>query len=108
MRVDHATKIDVGHLCQIAGLSRASFYRRFEDQPIREADVELLSQIQMLCLRHKYYGYRRITACLRRQGQVVNAKRVQRLMREDNLIALRSGTDARHQSRLHDQLSWLG
>ena len=89
MRVDHATSIDVGHLCQIAGLSRASFYRRFEDQPLREADVELLSQIQMLCLKHKYYGYRRITACLRRQGQVVNTKRVQRLMREDNLIALR-------------------
>ena len=89
MRVDHATSIDVGHLCLIAGLSRASFYRRFEDRPVLEADVELLSQIQMLCLKHKYYGYRRITACLRRLGQVVNAKRVQRLMREDNLIALR-------------------
>ena len=89
MRVDHAIQIDVSHLCQIAGLSRASFYRRFEDRPVLEADVELLSQIQMLCLKHKYYGYRRITACLRRQGQVVNAKRVQRLMREDNLIALR-------------------
>lgn len=89
MRMDHATKIDVAHLCQIAGLSRAGFYRSFEDRPSRAADVELLSQIQMLCLRHKYYGYRRITACLRRQNQVVNAKRVQRLMREDNLIALR-------------------
>ena len=89
MRVDHVTKIDVSHLCNIAGLSRASYYRRFEDRPVLEADVELLSQIQMLCLKHKYYGYRRITACLRRQGQVVNAKRVQRLMREDNLIALR-------------------
>ena len=89
MSIHHATKIDVSHLCQIAGLPRASYYRRFEDQPVHEADVELLSQIQMLCLKHKYYGYRRITACLRRQGQVVNAKRVQRLMRQDNLIALR-------------------
>jgi putative transposase len=89
MRMNHASKIDVGHLCKIAGLPRASFYRSFEDRPTREADVEMLSQIQILCLRHKYYGYRRITACLRRQGQVVNAKRVQRLMREDNLIALR-------------------
>ena len=25
MRVDHAIQIDVSHLCQIAGLSRASF-----------------------------------------------------------------------------------
>ena len=89
MRMDHASNIDVAHLCQIAGLSRASFYRSFEVHRPREADLELLSQIQILCLRHRYYGYRRITACLRRQGQVVNAKRVQRLMREDNLIALR-------------------
>ena len=89
MRVDHAPPIDVSHLCHIARLSRASFYRSFADHPVKEADVELLSQIQMLCVKHKYYGYRRITATLRRLGQVVNAKRVQRLMREDNLIALR-------------------
>jgi transposase InsO family protein len=43
----------------------------------------------LLSLRYKFYGYRRITVVLRRSGMVVNAKRVQRLMREDNLIALR-------------------
>ena len=32
------------------------------------------------------YGYRRITAELRRQGMAVNHKRVARLMREDNLV----------------------
>ena len=89
MRVDQLAKIDVGHLCQIAGLSRASFYRSFEDQAVREADVALLSQIQILCLKHRYYGYRRITALLRRSGMLVNAKRIQRLMREDNLTSLR-------------------
>ena len=89
MREDHAAKMDVGHLCQLAGLSRASFYRSFEESPTRAADVELLGQIQMLCLKHKYYGYRRITASLRRQGQIINTKRVQRLMREDNLTSLR-------------------
>ena len=34
------------------------------------------------------YGSRRITAELRRAGWVVNGKRVQRLMREDNLLCL--------------------
>jgi putative transposase len=43
----------------------------------------------LLSLRHRFYGYRRITAVLRRSGMVVNAKRVQRLMHEDNLIAMR-------------------
>jgi putative transposase len=82
-------KVDVQHLCKLAGVSRASYYRRFEAHAPREADVELTSHIQLLSLRHRFYGYRRITALLRRSGLVVNAKRVQRLMREDNLIALR-------------------
>jgi putative transposase len=84
-----AGKANVQHLCKLAGVSRASYYRRFQARAPREADVELTSHIQLLSLRYKFYGYRRITAVLRRSGMVVNAKRIQRLMREDNLIALR-------------------
>jgi putative transposase len=83
------SKVDVQHLCKLAGLSRASYYRGFEVRAPREADVELTSHIQLLSLRYRFYGYRRITAQLRRSGVVVNAKRVQRLMREDSLIAMR-------------------
>ncbi len=83
------SKVDVQHLCKLAGLSRASYYRRFKVRAPREADVELTSHIQLLSLRYRFYGYRRITAQLRRSGVVVNAKRVQRLMREDSLIAMR-------------------
>src|SRR5207245_220937 len=50
---------------------------------------ELRDLIQRICLKHRFYGYRRVTAVLRRQGMVVNAKKVQRLMREDNLLAQR-------------------
>jgi putative transposase len=89
MIVSGIGKVDVQHLCKLAGVSRASYYRRFETHAPREADAELTSHIQLLSLRHRFYGYRRITAVLRRSGLVVNAKRVQRLMREDNLIALR-------------------
>ena len=46
------------------------------------------------------YGYRRVTAELRDQGLVVNHKRVARLMREDNLLAIRGRkfvtTDSSH------------
>ena len=89
MTASDAGEVDVQHLCKLAGLSRASYYRRFEARAPREADVELTSYIQALSLRHRFYGYRRITAELRRSGMTVNAKRVQRLMREDNLIAMR-------------------
>jgi transposase InsO family protein len=52
--------------------------------------VELRDSIQRLSLAHRHYGYRRIAAQLRREGQIVNAKRVLRLMREDNLLCLRA------------------
>jgi transposase InsO family protein len=89
MTISAAGEVDVQRLCKLAGVSRASYYRRFEARAPREADVELTSHIQLLSLRYKFYGYRRITAVLRRSGMVINAKRVQRLMHEDNLIALR-------------------
>ena len=45
------------------------------------------SEVQRIALEHQgRYGYRRITAELRRQGMAVNHKRVARLMREDNLV----------------------
>jgi transposase InsO family protein len=59
-------------------------------------------QVQRLALAHRAYGYRRITALLRRDGLTVNGKRVLRLMRDDNLLCLRqrpfvpSTTDSRH------------
>src|SRR5437773_12093140 len=46
-------------------------------------------RVQRLALRYRYYGYRPITRLLKREGWVVNHKRVLRLMREDNLLSLR-------------------
>jgi putative transposase len=83
------SKGDVQHLCKLAGVSRASYYRGFEVRAPREADVELTSHIQLLSLRYRFYGYRRIKIELSRAGVVVNVKRVQRLMRADSLIAMR-------------------
>lgn len=42
-------------------------------------------RIVELSLKHPRYGYRRITALLRREGMAVNAKRVQRVRRREGL-----------------------
>ncbi|MGE3873405.1 MAG: IS3 family transposase [Parvibaculaceae bacterium] len=80
---------DVHHLCRLAGVSRATYYRHLAADGGDGLDHELQDAIQTICLRHKYYGYRRVTQVLRRHGYIVNAKKVLRLMREDNLLALR-------------------
>ncbi len=45
--------------------------------------------MQRITLTNRRYGYRRVTAELRRQGFTVNHKKVLRLMRNDNLLAIR-------------------
>jgi len=48
------------------------------------------SAVQDIVMHHQWrYGYRRITAELRSQGMVTNHKRIARIMREDNLLAVR-------------------
>jgi putative transposase len=80
---------DVQRLCRLAGLPRATYYRHVATGVDDATDHDLQDAIQLICLRHKYYGYRRVTASLRRQGHGANAKKVLRLMREDNLLAMR-------------------
>ena len=77
------------HLCAIAGLSRASYYRWLEPRLGARDDADLRDLIQRLALKRRHEGYRRITRRLRDEGLVVNAKRVLRLMRADNLLSLR-------------------
>jgi len=54
-----------------------------------EEEMEVRSVIQQIAIEHRRrYGYRRICAELRRRGIAVNHKRVARIMREDNLLAV--------------------
>lgn len=102
---------DVQRLCRLAGLPRATYYRHLAGRADEANECELRDLIQRICLKRRFYGYRRVTATLRRQGMVVNAKKVQRLMREDNLIAIsrassdwpaaRSSRASAGRSRLH-------
>ncbi len=76
-------------MCQLAQVSRAGFYRSLQERLPVEEEMEVRSTIQQIVLEHRRrYGYRRVTAELRRRGLIVNHKRVARLMREDNLLAV--------------------
>jgi len=74
--------------------------------------VELRDQIQKIALAWSAYGSRRMTAELRRRGWAVNRKRVQRLMRQDNLLCLRKRrfvvtTDSDHSLPVYRNLARL-
>lgn len=81
--------LSVERMCDLAQVSRAGFYRSLQaDQP-GEEEMAVRTAIQGIAVAHRRrYGYRRVTAELRRRGMLVNHKRVVRLMREDNLLAV--------------------
>jgi putative transposase len=77
-------------MCALAGVSRAGYYRHFQASAPRQEEACVRDAIQRIALANRFsYGYRRITWQLRREGLVVNHKRVLRLMGEDNLLCLR-------------------
>ena len=71
--------------------------------------MALRDAIQRRALMDRYCGYRRIVRFLKRDGWVVNHKRVLRLMREDNLLSIRKRrfvvtTDSDHHWRVYPNL----
>jgi putative transposase len=81
--------LSIERMCELARVSRASFYRSFHKQEPVEEELEVQSAIQQIAIEHRRrYGYRRICAELRRRGMRVNHKRVMRIMAEDNLLAV--------------------
>jgi len=103
--------LSVEQLCRLAEVSRAAFYRHWHESAPRAEETALRDLLQRLCIEHRHYGYRRITALLRRDGWLANHKRVLRLMREDNLLCLRkplfrpATTDSRHGWRVWPNLA---
>jgi putative transposase len=93
--------IGIERLCELGRVARASYYRWWKRAAPGEAGGELHDRLQRMCLAHRGYGYRRVQAALRQQGFRVNHKKIRRLMREDNLLAVRrrkwiTTTDSRH------------
>jgi putative transposase len=104
--------LTIGEMCETAAVNRASYYRNWRRGEPKESDLALRDAIQRLALKDRHCGYRRIARFLKRDGWVVNHKRVLRLMREDNLLSIRRRrfvvtTDSDHSWRVYPNLARL-
>ena len=52
-------------MCELAKVSRATYYRDWTRAEPVEAEIELRAEIQRVCLGHRRYGYRRVAQALR-------------------------------------------
>jgi putative transposase len=70
-------------VCRVLSVARSSHYHQAQPVP----DEDLRSAITQVCGEFPCYGYRRVSAELRRQGWTVNHKRAARLLKELHLQA---------------------
>lgn len=68
------------------GVARSSFYA---DPGPKLGDAAVVAEIRAITDEFEGYGYRRVNAELRHRGMVVNAKKVRRLMKENDLTPRR-------------------
>ena len=80
-----ASQFPVRWLCRLFGCPRATLYRSAEEAG--EEEERLRAAVLRLAGQWPTYGYRRITALLRRERWAVNGKRVRRVMRTLGLAA---------------------
>jgi putative transposase len=102
--------LTIRDMCETGQVSRASYYRSWRQKQPRQEQMALRDAIQRLALKDRHCGYRRIGRVLKREGWVVNHKRVLRLMREDNLLSMRrrrfvATTDSNHGWRVYPNLA---
>ena len=77
-----AFQVSERRACRALGVPRST--QRYVGTE-REREEALLLRVRELSREHPRYGYRRITALLRREGWSVNRKRVHRLWRREGL-----------------------
>jgi putative transposase len=89
----------------LLSLSRSSLY--YQPVPPSTEEVALKHRIDELYTAYPFYGSRRITAQLRREGQVINRKAVQRHMRQMGIMGICPGPNLSRRNQEHRVYPYL-
>ena len=79
-------ELSVRRQCELLGLNRSSYYYELAGET--EENLRLMRRIDAEYTEHPFLGSRRMSRWLQQEGEAVNRKRVQRLMRLMGLEAI--------------------
>ena len=82
---DH-NAISIARQCELLGLNRSSWYYR--PRGVSVQDLEIMRLLDEQYTRAPFFGVRRMKIWLAEQGQLVNHKRIRRLMRHMGIEAI--------------------
>lgn len=69
--------------CRLMGIKRSTLYCKPKKNIIKkQKELRIRKKVEDISREHPYYGYRRITASLRRDKVIVNHKKVLKIMQE--------------------------
>lgn len=78
--------LSIAEQCEALGLARSTFY--YKPNQESQETLRIMRRIDEIYMNHPFYGYRRMTAVLNREGYVINEKRTLRLMRLMGIAAI--------------------
>lgn len=84
--IDREAELSVRRQCQLLALDRSGLY--YEPVVADAGELALCHRLDELYTAHPFYGVRRMTEQLRREGSVINPKRTRRLLRQMGLSAV--------------------
>jgi len=89
--VDPTHSLSLAKQCELLGVVRSTYYNSLITQTVSDDELILLNKIDEEYTKHPFYGSRRMTQFLRRNGYYVNRKRIQKLMRKLGLAGIAPG-----------------
>jgi putative transposase len=98
-------EISVKRQCELLSISRSTAY--YTPKPGCMFEVLIKTRIDRIYTEHPYYGYRRITAVLQKEGYTVNHKRVRRYMREMGIYVIYPGPNLSKRNKAHKVYPYL-
>lgn len=114
--INKSQHLTITRMCQLGNVDKKSFYRWkkkntcFDNtKSIIEKENPIVEKIQEINKSYPFYGYRRITKMLNRNGFIVNHKKVLKIMKELNLTVKRRKrkvmtTNSNHSNNIYPNL----
>jgi len=97
--VELGEELSIRRQCELLGMGRASYY--YEPCPETAENLILMRRLDELHLEFPVYGSRRLRELLRREGVVLNRKRVQRLLQVMGVEAIYPKRSTSHSAPGH-------
>lgn len=101
--INQKGKLSIRRQCYLLDLHRSTYTY----QHVLKDDTDIANRIHDLYVQYPVYGYRRLTACLRRDRIMVNHKRILRLMRMMNICAIYPGPKTTISNASHKKHPYL-